>query len=48
MPFDIIRKGLLREHIPLKQGLRHPLFLQYSYSTPRLREHIPLKQGLRL
>ena len=36
----------LREHIPLKQGLRpsYPVIHAPSY---RLREHIPLKQGLR-
>ena len=37
----------LREHVPLKQGLR----LRYHVLMGRgqvLREHVPLKQGLRL
>ena len=44
---DINTKILVREHIPLEQGLR----LCYSQSRTYLvqvREHIPLEQGLRL
>ena len=38
---------LLREHIPLKQGLRHRSGVDSGQSKFTLREHIPLKQGLR-
>ena len=38
---------ILREHIPLKQGLRLLLSEMQLADIP-LREHIPLKQGLRL
>ena len=42
-----IQKADLREHIPLKQGLRRFLFLRRRLYHIMLREHIPLKQGLR-
>ena len=37
----------LREHIPLKQGLRLLLPSCAQRTRRLLREHIPLKQGLR-
>ena len=36
----------VREHGPVKQGLRHVLLLPAS-SPPIVREHGPVKQGLR-
>ena len=36
----------VRDHIPLKQGLRHLLDCQ-KISELEVRDHIPLKQGLR-
>ena len=37
----------LKEHIPVKQGLR-PLFNETTIIVPAwLKEHIPVKQGLR-
>ena len=38
---------LLREYVPLKQGLRR-LPLTLTEHEHRLREYVPLKQGLRL
>ena len=38
----------LREHIPLKQGLRQGRNRRNCIAPSFLREHIPLKQGLRL
>ena len=40
MPFPV------RDHIPLEQGLRHPL-QQLAEGPQRVRDHIPLEQGLR-
>ena len=37
----------LREHIPLKQGLRLRVQSYEHAVLQPLREHIPLKQGLR-
>ena len=37
----------VREHIPLKQGLRLLAFSSVE-TAMAVREHIPLKQGLRL
>ena len=37
----------VREHIPLKQGLRHRSSSRRVHWLPHVREHIPLKQGLR-
>ena len=37
----------VREHIPLKQGLRQNLFPVKLSQSNTVREHIPLKQGLR-
>ena len=37
---------LVREHIPLEQGLRHIIFCIRT-PLPFVREHIPLEQGLR-
>ena len=34
------------DHIPLKQGLRHRIFIPLTPST-WVADHIPLKQGLR-
>ena len=45
MMFNHIVCGL-REHIPLKQGLRRRYVAGFHPPAP-LREHIPLKQGLR-
>ena len=37
---------MLAEHIPLEQGLRHPItFMELWFNL--LAEHIPLEQGLR-
>ena len=38
----------LREHLPLKQGLRLCLLFNRHNIVVKLREHLPLKQGLRL
>ena len=38
---------LVREHIPLEQGLRRKVFSPLG-SVGSVREHIPLEQGLRL
>ena len=37
----------LREHVPIKQGLRRHNGARI-YKTSILREHVPIKQGLRL
>ncbi len=37
----------VREHLPLQQGLRHPLFGGCGDNVS-VREHLPLQQGLRL
>ena len=37
---------LIKEHIPLKQGLRRLIFFP-AYENDSIKEHIPLKQGLR-
>ena len=39
---------LVREHIPLEQGLRRHLLLLSCCNALAVREHIPLEQGLRL
>ena len=39
---------VVREHIPLKQGLRQNTLFPDQILVIRVREHIPLKQGLRL
>ena len=44
---DVCRR-ILREHIPLKQGLRQQDINREAKLVRLLREHIPLKQGLRL
>ena len=47
MQFDDHLFDFLRDHIPLKQGLR--LINKLCHQKPGLlRDHIPLKQGLRL
>ena len=38
---------LLREHIPLQQGLRQVTLRLIKTHGGTLREHIPLQQGLR-
>ena len=38
---------LLRDHPPLKQGLRLLLVLPVRFELTTLRDHPPLKQGLR-
>ena len=38
---------ILKEHIPVKQGLR-PLCCDFCYKQTAFKEHIPVKQGLRL
>ncbi len=38
----------LRDHLPLKQGLRRVNFDFCASCRRRLRDHLPLKQGLRL
>ena len=38
----------VRDHIPLKQGLRHPNEKANISINIKVRDHIPLKQGLRL
>ena len=38
---------MLREHIPLEQGLRPCEWQNYPFPRLHLREHIPLEQGLR-
>ena len=40
-------QGPVRDHIPLKQGLRRSNIAINVFSE-RVRDHIPLKQGLRL
>ena len=40
------RKKVVREHIPLEQGLRH-VFCDFVIEVVAVREHIPLEQGLR-
>ena len=37
---------MLREYLPLKQGLR-PIMFFVLYMLKELREYLPLKQGLR-
>ncbi len=37
----------VRDHIPLKQGLRHCLLALAKSLCLTVRDHIPLKQGLR-
>ena len=37
---------IIREHIPLKQGLRQFVSRLNQAMEERIREHIPLKQGL--
>ena len=39
--------NLLRDHLPLKQGLRHCEAIVIHFFL-NLRDHLPLKQGLRL
>ena len=39
--------AIVREHIPLEQGLRRGRILVEDFAKP-VREHIPLEQGLRL
>ena len=39
--------SILREYLPLKQGLRHTRQKRDSKRAPVLREYLPLKQGLR-
>ena len=36
----------LREHVPIKQGLR-PMSWALGFRLTKLREHVPIKQGLR-
>ena len=38
----------LRDHIPIKQGLRHTPTNEFPSFEGLLRDHIPIKQGLRL
>ena len=38
----------LKEHIPVKQGLRPSLLTPLKIFVIMLKEHIPVKQGLRL
>ena len=40
--------ALLKEHIPVKQGLRRVEYPVYQFHLSHLKEHIPVKQGLRL
>ena len=41
------KRNLVREHIPLEQGLR-PYWICRKNNEPNIvREHIPLEQGLR-
>ena len=44
---QIYQLPCLREHIPLKQGLRLSISALALILFRTLREHIPLKQGLR-
>ena len=37
----------VRDHIPLKEGLRRGHFLDEVADEYRVRDHIPLKEGLR-
>ena len=37
----------LREHVPIKQGLRLSFPCKFDYRAINLREHVPIKQGLR-
>ena len=37
----------VRDHIPLKQGLRLCAYSEYIHLFPVVRDHLPLKQGLR-
>ena len=41
-----IKIAIIREHIPLEQGLRHDGALP-AIDDCFIREHIPLEQGLR-
>ena len=38
---------MVRDHVPLKQGLRHCLDCISVIETYQVRDHVPLKQGLR-
>ena len=38
----------VRDHVPLKQGLRHSYYCNSSLKRLSVRDHVPLKQGLRL
>ena len=38
--------ALVRDHIPLEQGLRHDM-IPPAVTVPEVRDHIPLEQGLR-
>ena len=39
---------VVREHIPLEQGLRLQVVYLFGLDKSIVREHIPLEQGLRL
>ena len=42
-----VAEELVRDHIPLEQGLRRPFTLDPE-KVEEVRDHIPLEQGLRL
>ena len=44
---DAIANALVRDHIPLEQGLRHAS-VDDTGTAEHVRDHIPLEQGLRL
>ena len=44
---DRLSLHILRDHIPLKQGLRPVVLAHTTANVFLLRDHIPLKQGLR-
>ena len=48
--FNLLHGGviLVRDHIPLEQGLRRICLLSSGMPPCTVRDHIPLEQGLRL
>ena len=41
------QQRLVRDHIPLEQGLRHAERMSHDAERMSVRDHIPLEQGLR-
>ncbi len=43
-----LSRGNVRDHLPLKEGLRQLFASSSAISGTEVRDHLPLKEGLRL